>query len=245
MKPRKQTNFRKPWILLPLVLCIVLLFMGCSCRHKKITVATCTEPSICVKCGKTIREPLDHKASPWCSAYVDAVSATEIFTKTCVDCGELMDQNIQELNTLHDGETFLFSPVEFVDRFNAKLAALEDNFLEATLEDVNGRYGCVILADGVFCGSFVFSRENSSIGEEEQDEPNSICQLVAAMEDDEACIVRALIALVQTCDPSLTDEDAAELVNALTSEGFLYENGIDYVYNASLAKPMIAASLKD
>ena len=66
-----------------LVFCLILALSGCSaisqifCAHE-FTEATCTEPQICSKCGKTEGDPLGH----------DWIDATCGEPKTCERCGE-------------------------------------------------------------------------------------------------------------------------------------------------------------
>lgn len=58
-----------------LIIVVMLGFSGCCLRHE-FDPATCTTPSICVKCGKTADEKLGH----------DWSDATCLLPKTCLTC---------------------------------------------------------------------------------------------------------------------------------------------------------------
>ena len=55
---------------------LLIVFCSCECKHKECSVATCSQPSICLKCGEEVGQTLAHK---W-----DEATCTT--PKTCSTC---------------------------------------------------------------------------------------------------------------------------------------------------------------
>lgn len=110
-----------------LCLALILCLSGCACKHEWAE-ATCTEPKTCTKCGETEGDPLEHTPGEWVQDEPDYVTGLVWLRQYCSVCGKELDTDLKSLTSFHNGDTFLFTPQQFVDRLNSIFSVLTKNY---------------------------------------------------------------------------------------------------------------------
>ncbi len=129
-----------------LAICIALIMVlsltGCCLKHEW-KEATCTTPKTCIKCGKTEGEPTGHLNTEWMEERVNILKATREMVLVCEDCGKEIDDKTEDIDSFIDGDEFLFTGKEFVERMQACYDELDGGELPLTFEYAINDYGNV------------------------------------------------------------------------------------------------------
>lgn len=207
--------------------------------------ATCTEPKTCKVCGETEGDTLGHKEGDWEVTEVDMVKATEVLKKYCTVCGEQLDRKKRDMDSLHDTYHFLMTPKEFVSRLDNKLQSIADSNLRAFTGSSGDNFGCAIV-DGKTTekvGVFLFVGDGESIYESQK---NTVCfdGSFGSIQGSDS-IALTILAIVETCDPSLSFSEAKDLGVSILRQGEVTKNGITYLFSYADDGAMICFALAD
>ncbi len=89
-------------VLICIVLCATMLFSLNACGHKHIwTTATCTEPSVCEKCGEVNQPATGHNFAVLTTVEEATCVSDGLLTKKC-DCGATESEVIKASSEKHD-----------------------------------------------------------------------------------------------------------------------------------------------
>lgn len=78
--------------------------------------ATCLTPQICSLCGETMGEALGHTPGEWTES-ADIVHEKRFREQTCSACGAVLETEENDLTSFSENDMFIFSPQEFLERF--------------------------------------------------------------------------------------------------------------------------------
>ena len=241
----------KRFICILLVLVIGMCFVGCSCEHEW-KVATCTTPKTCSLCGEvegvelghnwneatcevpktcercaiTEGEPLEHIEGNWKTYSTNMVLATVTSKKSCTECGCELDKQTVSMQQLHDTKKFLFTPTEFVDRFDMKLDEIANNSLEAYSGSAKEEFVCGVYDGDDRVGILLLAGEDGTVTTDKKNDVGFSSVLGTVNGADN--YVNMVIALILTVDPTLDFSDAKEIGLELTESGDCTKNQITY-----------------
>lgn len=211
--------------------------------------ATCTEPKTCTVCGKTEGEVLGHKEGDWEVAETDVVSATKVLKKYCTVCGEEVDRKTQDLDSLHNDGKFLFTPKEFVERFNNELSSIDQSSLIAVSGSSAGHFACAILntdsSDTSNTGFLLFVDDEATISKSQENEVCLTGALGRVENGDKQDVAIILVSVISTCDPSLGFSEAKDLAAQVLDEKEVTQNGITYIFSDTNNGMIVCFSLED
>lgn len=225
---------RGKWLLPAAVLCVLL--SGCGCEHEWAE-AGCTVPKTCIQCGETEGEALSHVQSEPVYSNVDVLAVTADYAVFCERCGEMLESGQTAATRFHDGSKFLFSdPWQWQQRQ-----------LELGKEDGIYSYGGVSRDDVpviqlyydldsgmVFASRCLFYNGDAFVydGTEEMEFTAVKTYLGLNYPIQEAlnhpAMALHIIAVMRTCDPSMTQETMAEIFEKLLTDGIAIVNGLSY-----------------
>ena len=105
--------------------------------------ATCTEPKTCSTCGATEGEPNGHENTRWIEEDTDIVRAKRSMVLYCDDCETEVDTKTEDIDSFIDGDEYLFTAKEFVERLQLCYNEMDDGGLPLTFEYAINSYGNV------------------------------------------------------------------------------------------------------
>lgn len=207
------------------------------------STATCEKPKTCRMCGDTKGEPLAHTPGSE-ETENNYVTATATITKKCTECGETVETREQEITKLYNSAGFCFTPMTFTERFGAMLDSIEGNTLTATCVSEGSLVICSIRRGGNevgYIGFFINDDEALSNGDENEMGIRTIFLTTTngGTADD---FTYMYIALLLSCDPTITVTQASENVRNIFDSG-ASKNGIDYFGMLSDGDYCMSASL--
>ena len=136
------------------------------------TDATCIAPRTCTLCAATEGNPLPHTPGET-EISADYVRAVQIETQACIDCGTVLSTN-ETTVSLVDGDYFLLSPEEFVERLNYiyTQSGMTDWSAKLELVTSDGQdYNLVTLCqDNIIYARVFFASKSREITAQEKDE---------------------------------------------------------------------------
>ena len=193
------------------------------------TEASCTNPKTCDLCGETNGEPLDHVIGDW---EIDedsrSISSGTVWIKRyCQICNTAVDMELKSL-PLIDGNKFVFTPKEFVDRLhtlNNYLYFSANRPVLATTPE--GEMGCSVCGGDAIT---LFLSEDYGCMSWDLSNATGICTLYTTFfTSDMDEIVDIMIAMILACDNSLEVSDA---VNIARSTVLSMLNNDPYIHNS-------------
>lgn len=199
--------------------------------------ATCTEPKTCSRCGETEGEPLGHIAGDWEDSGIDFSSATRSRVRRCSRCGDVVESESSDVTSFMEGGVFMFSPFAFSNRLDGVISDIDYSYGAAT--GTLGESAAVAITkngDQVAGILFLDSSENTLDSSEKYSE-NSFAKMMVVFTNEETEVMAySALALVQTCDPALSFEEARQAALELTESfgsggvaaGVADRNGIHY-----------------
>ncbi len=194
--------------------------------------ASCLTPETCINCSLTQGEALGHTEATPNYTNIDFNSATADYTLSCEVCGELLDSGSGAMTSLHDGEQFLCTSLEYFDRI-----------LNMHKEDDLGGFGDTDSEDGLFTliywdtdfiSRMVYKKSDGAAATPEDTFSTLYLNLgwnlsIIDVLSENRHHIHSVPVMV-ACDPSLTHDEALELYKALMadSELSLSHNGLAY-----------------
>lgn len=191
--------------------------------------ATCYLRRFCPKCGRTEGEPLGHTPSDWIEE-PDYVTATVALHKRCLTCGLVMEEKTEAIEKLYQNGVFLFSPKEFVSRFDEMTQTLEQEYAITPYKLEEGYIFCEITHGQDAVGDVMFSTPEGFVMQNKWETDNLIYHIMLTAYDSDH-LVDLAACVVRTCDPTVeTHTDALNLVAniVINSNGSKNLNGIQY-----------------
>jgi len=172
-------------------------------------------------------ELLEHSGGEWEVDDLDVVNATEIYAEKCTVCGTEIDRKTEELTSMCNGDSFLFTFNEFSERLNKVLKGMKNYNWSVDMAAST----CDLFADGEFVGMIMATSEDDPIEIDEMDE--SIITTVLTIADFDYA-VPVFVGLMATCDPTMDvkDENMEDVFMEALIFGESSYNGLTYVYEA-------------
>ncbi len=194
--------------------------------------ATCLTSETCTECGATQGEAPGHTEGSPSYTNINFNSATADYAISCEVCGELLDSGSGAMTTLHDGEQFLCTSLEYFDRILNMHK--EDDLGGFGDTDSEGGLFTLIYWDTDFISRMVYKKSDDTAATPEDTFSTIYLNLgwnLSMLEviSENQHYLHAVPVMV-ACDPSLSHDEALELYNALMadSELSLCHNGLAY-----------------
>lgn len=181
--------------------------------------ATCTSPKTCSRCGVTEGEARGHVPGEWKKEKPDYSAATIATAQKCSTCGATLDSKKEDITSFVDGEVFSIPASDFVKRMDkafssisgcslkAKSDAMKDNFTMAL--NVQSGSSTVATAGFVKAGS-KSSLLTLAFSSGERQYWQVLFSFTSSSKSDDYA-AETMYALIQTCDPSLSKDEAHEV----------------------------------
>jgi hypothetical protein len=132
------------------------------------------------------------------------------------------------MSTLHNEENFIMTPYSFYERLSSEYDKINEKiFVRQGSQGEQFVCGCVMNSERK--GVFFFKKEGKAINEDEKYEA-SFDKIHGFIYDE---ITSTLIALIKTCDPSISFEKARSVAFDIIVNGKVKLNGI--VYEADIS----------
>lgn len=211
------------------VVLIVIALCTEDTHHHEWKEATCTEPKTCTGCGETEGEALGHTPGEWELEKPDYVAAGIWLHKKCTVCGAIIDSQLKGLSTLCENGELLLTPDEFTERYGKMLGYSFSEYGTQLMSADSESVGCVISKNGSeHIGTVLFCDGNDNFISNE--DGHGIVKLVIGFKTtDESDIVRAVVPLVMTLDPTLEFDDAKSVAANFLEDPYTY-NGLRYAF---------------
>ena len=185
----------------------------------------------CSVCGETAGAALGHKEGDWKTRETDMVDATVTSKKYCTMCNREVGEKTVSLKALHDGETFLMTPSEFVKRLSNKLDTIDGGSLSAVSGSYDGDFVCGFLDGSDKSGALMFTDGDGALSSSRKNEA-CIHSFLGSVEGENNAL-RVLLATILTCDPTLSFSDAQDIGSVVIINGEFGLNGVTYVFSLS------------
>ena len=207
--------------------------------------ATCTEKKTCSVCAATEGETLSHTVGEWETASSDAVKATEVKVKKCTVCNREIERKDEILTKLHDENLFLMSPSAFAERCKLFLRQLGENDATVKITEISGALAVKVEKGYLFGGAVFFNHGGEGIDPSQNDDVCYDGVELLFYRDDMSLSTNLMIALVMTCDPSVTETEARSLVSSLLDDTYnhISKNGLAYEYMYSTNSSYLAVAI--
>lgn len=273
---RKPPKHRASLVAILLVAVVVAVAaVSQICPHSEWADATCTEPRTCLRCGKTDGEPLGHDwleatctlpkrcsrcsetegfsighmPMDWVDEGIDYVSGTTRRACYCERCGEQLGYDETPFTSSYmEGGVFLFSPYDFSRCMDEHIASY-DSSLGAAAGELNGNVAVAITENGSQIAGVMFldsSEELLGSIKEYRERSFSKIVLMLTSDFDAEAMGNMLLAVIQSCDPTLSDSEVRDAALTCTSSGSLVGtvdlNGIHYALGVIDGSWMITAT---
>lgn len=208
--------------------------------------ATCTEPNTCRVCGKTAGEALGHSFGEWEIEREPTVSTSGMRTRSCNRCGEKVETEPYELDSFIQNSKFIFTPEEFRTLFFDHFVDLGySRFGGASVKNKEGQV-VVDIRDFSYNNvgniGFVVNGDELLMASSESD--NSFDGLIMMISAEDGFIASAMISMILSCDPSLSEFEARSIGSDVLSDN-VTRNGIEYRFDLSGDLAMMIARVAD
>lgn len=196
------------------------------------TTATCSAAKTCTRCGKTDGEPLAHTPGEQ-ELTADYVNAVYTVQSVCTICGEPVEKQEIDMSTLQDNGKFLFNAKEFTERFTRYLKDQLPSYSAILSLPPNESMGVVINHFDDWVASLLFTDEKKFMQSGREEDRDISVMIIKFESTDSSDLASVLLALTQTCDPSLSYSDAQNVCSSIVicgQKALIYEhNGIKYL----------------
>lgn len=204
--------------------------------------ATCAAPETCRTCKETRGSALEHSPGNWKTSSTNTVAATVTSKKYCSVCNEVVDRQTVSLKQLHDGVHFLTTPKEFTERLGNKLDEIQGCYLTTRAGEVNGNFVLGVLLNGKKVAAFMFT---PSGGDEliPVSDANTACSSKVIGTVDTEYIAEVILALIETCDPTLSFSEVKAAGTDLVENGVMTKNGLTYIFSLQSDGALLGATI--
>lgn len=194
--------------------------------------ATCTAAKTCSRCGTTEGDPLAHMPGET-EVKADYVNAVYTVQSVCTVCGEIAEQQDMSMSSLHEDGKFTFNATEFTERFSKYLDE-QSSLYSVTLASPPGKdMGVAIKYFDDWIATILLTDKRNFMKSGREDDRDIAVMIVKFESNDSSDLASVLLAMTQTCDPSLSYRDAQDVgtgIILMGQKGKSYEhNGINYL----------------
>ncbi len=209
-------------------LIVVILCMPDTHKHDWVA-ATCTEPKTCADCGETEGEALGHTPGEWELDEPSYTTATVWLRQKCTVCGTQLDSELKKMSTLCENGELLLTPDEFTQRYGDVLNYCFSEYGTKLVAADSDSVGCCIVKNGsTLVGTVLFFKTGDSFIADK--DAHGIVKLTVGFKStDKTEIVKTIVPLVMTVDPSLEFEEAKSIAVKFFDDPYTY-NGIRYAF---------------
>lgn len=195
------------------------------------TGATCSQPQTCSICSVTEGDKLPHTpVEEWVTKSTSYVYAETVNVQACSGCGEIVNQEILDIDKLHDDTYFLISPEDFITRLGNKLASYTGNNYKTKGASTTDSYGCGVIENGEAVCVLLFNKNGDMITASQRGNSGAFNKLIGQCSAD--ALARVSCGLMQATDPTLTLDDAKRYTEEMMRYDSVSVNGIKYVLTA-------------
>ena len=192
------------------------------------TDATCSQPKTCTVCSVIDGEKLPHTpVKEWVTKSTSYVYAETVKVQTCSGCGEVVNQEILDIEKLHDGVFFLISPDDFITRLGNALASYTGNNYKTKSGSTEDSYACGVMENGNAVCILIFNKNGDMITSDKRNDSGAFNKLIGQCDED--ALARVSCALMQAADPTLSLDDAKEYATEMMRYDSVSVNGVKYV----------------
>lgn len=210
--------------------------------------ATCTTPKRCSVCKETEETALGHTPGEYKKGAESIVNGYYNVNQMCEDCGVLLDQKKQEYTSFIDGDHFLLTPNQFMERCNDFADTLKGYTYNCTIKTIDGKLvGGMQDKYGELAVAFTFMDLGMNEIIEDEDSRN-VGAILAAAYDDNA-VVYAMCGMVYACDPAITRSEVESvcenILEAAKSDSEYEYNGVKYMLMKAGGMLLIVAGISE
>lgn len=192
--------------------------------------ATCSHPKKCTVCNVTEGDKLPHTpVEEWVTKSTSYVYAETVKVQNCSGCGEVVKQEILDIEKLHDGTFFDISPDDFITRLGNTLNSYTGNKYKTKGASTDDSYACGVVENGSAVSVLIFNKNGEMIKKDKRNDSGAFNKLLGNCDAD--AITRVSCALMQTADPTLSLDDAKEKAEDMLNHGSVSVNGITYIFS--------------
>ena len=220
----------KKIVSLALALIMLLSLSGC-CRHVW-NEATCLEPMTCAECGKTKGGLAEHTPGNWQITKDPVGGQAGSMDLLCAVCETSLESNEYTLGNICTATGFTLTADEMYSRF---FRILKDIRPGLNCMKMPGSFNVTVSVDETLLGTFMFvadEEENDLQGDSAEVSPFGI-RLIEMLSYGDVTVngetvsadqlqLEIIQALIMTCDPSVTADEAWKLVDDFMNSGEPY-----------------------
>ena len=211
-------------LILILLIAFSVIISGCGCRHQW-QEATCTEASVCTACQQVQGAALGHNKGEWETGEEATILSSGTRVRKCTRCDMTMATERYELSCYSENGVALFSPSEFVKKYN-KISENLGSDIKAEEYSMDGVYITALTVDGndVIVS---YSKGGENYNDREMlvkgiDQMTMVFDAKIAIENY-ASMAESLIIYFMSFDPYLQIEEAGTMTTTLVS-GIAYNS---------------------
>ncbi len=181
--------------------------------------ATCAMPKTCCVCGATEGTPLEHTFGEW-EVNVEATPLTEGEKVRCCSVCQETDSKSYKMSSFVQNNKFIFTPEEFRKLFFDNFVSLGySKFGGAQERNKDGQVVIAIIDNGyndVGNIGFVVNKNTWEMASEKTESGfDGIVMIISAPEQ---FVANAIISVLMSCDPTVTEYSARELAKSVLVE---------------------------
>lgn len=247
----KRAMFRMLGVLLPMLLlagCCAHDWQAATCTVPKTCAkcgetegealghdwqdATCSAPKTCTLCGKTVGTTLEHEAGEWEIEAEADFRSLGLRTRSCIHCGETMEEEEYYLPVYEDGKFALSA-----NTFARLCGEAWDGAVESSIEE-DGTLCVLFIADDEPVARAVFLDEDGAVLSVDDPDADACAPTMAisAVGEDEEAYRLALQAVISSCRnepvPSEADKLLANIGYALATGDLYSTDGLSYFWGS-------------
>lgn len=243
---RKQLLIFLSVVVSTIIFFIVLVNLPSLFHTHSWKAATCTTPKTCTDCGQTEGVALGHSVGEWEKEPIDAINATQDTVKRCTRCQSIIDSKSEKVTSFVNGNKFIFTPNELVDRLDASLDSV--GYLTAAIgTSSDGLLGIIIeSSSGSRVGTGIFSSTGDDTLRSTDKYSSSVIGNIVILADGTDETAELMLSLMMACDPTLDLEGAKSLCRKMLEgeksvSGQTTHNGITYTMYGAESSYAISA----
>lgn len=208
--------------------------------------ANCTTPKRCSVCEETEGTALGHTPGEYKMGAQSIVNGYYNMNQMCEDCGMLLDQKKCEYISFVDGDHFLLTPNQFMERCNDFAETLNGYTYNCTVKTIDGKLvGGMQDKYGELAVAFTFMDFGMDEIIEDENSKN-VGAILAAAYDDNA-VVYAMCGMVYACDPAITRSEVESvcenILEAARNDTGYEHNGVKYMFTKAGGMLLIVAAI--
>ena len=220
------------------------LAIGDPLGHNFSSWTTTKEPSctstgskegVCTVCKKTETKEIEakgHTAGNWTIDTAASVTSSGKKIQRCTVCSTIIDSKSYSLTSFVSNGKFMFTPNDFTTIINKKSL-----LISSTISGDENGVTCAVLYNKELTAVVTFVESSETLipyNKRLTTNPKSIMCAFNASADDSS-LAETMRAIVKSCDPSLSSDEAGDLLASLVlkyqdnpNTAYTYKNGLKY-----------------